>query len=346
MLMTLCGLPVSVSTVRAITEAADATLCEVAEAERARLHRELPDAPKGDDLALVSVDGAMVPTVGGSWHEAKIVAIGRVGRNAEGDPTTMDPSSFCRMASSDDFPDAATVDIHRRGIERATTVLGIADGATWCQRFFDLHSPDAVRILDVYHAVEHLWTAARAVVGEESEEATTWVATQRHDLLHGDPATVITALANLPVERAASPDDARTIGTREVAYFTTRREQIRYADFRAHGFPIGSGTVESANKLVVEERLKGPGMHGAPKHINPMLALRGAHCSRQWTSSWDSLCDLQRKRCSPAKPATTTPNATKPLAKPTQPLPPTTKRERPNMFENGKPTKFHPWNMS
>ena len=343
LLLRLCRLPVAVSTVRAITEAAGATLCTVADADRARLQRELPIAPTGDDLAVMSVDGVMVPTVGGTWHEAKIVAIGRVGRDKQGEPTTLDTSYFCRMASSDDFADAATVEIHRRGIERATTVLGIADGATWCQRFFDLHAMNAVRILDFYHAVEHLGVAARAVYGEESEAMTTWVDIHRHALLYDDPATVITALATLPVERAADPADARAICERAVAYFTTRRAQIRYADFRAQGFPIGSGVVESANKLVVEDRLKGAGMHWAPDHINPMLALRGAYCSGQWRSSWEAYCESQRKRFTPVNPATITVSAAKPLAAPKTPLPPATTGERPKMFEHGKPTQHHPW---
>jgi hypothetical protein len=54
----------------------------------------------------------------------------------------------------------------------------------------------------------------------------------------------------------------------------SRRRQIAYADFQIQGYPIGSGMVESANKLVVEQRLKGAGMHWARRNVTPMLALR------------------------------------------------------------------------
>ena len=51
-------------------------------------------------------------------------------------------------------------------------------------------------------------------------------------------------------------------------------------------FGGGSGMVESANKLVVEDRLKGAGMHWADVNINPLLALRNAVCNDRWDECW------------------------------------------------------------
>ena len=61
---------------------------------------------------------------------------------------------------------------------------------------------------------------------------------------------------------------------------------MQYPQFRAAGWPIGSGVVESANKLVVEARLKGPGMHWERTHVNWMLALRNGECSQRWDEVW------------------------------------------------------------
>ena len=61
---------------------------------------------------------------------------------------------------------------------------------------------------------------------------------------------------------------------------------MQYPNFLADGWPIGSGMVESANKLVVEDRLKGAGMHWAEVNVNPMLALRNAVCNDRWDESW------------------------------------------------------------
>lgn len=61
---------------------------------------------------------------------------------------------------------------------------------------------------------------------------------------------------------------------------------LQYPIFQRHGWPIGSGMVESANKLVVEARLKGSGMHWERKNVNPMLALRNGVCNERWSETW------------------------------------------------------------
>jgi hypothetical protein len=68
-------------------------------------------------------------------------------------------------------------------------------------------------------------------------------------------------------------------------YLGKRREQIRYAEYELMGLPIGSGIVESANKLLVEERLKGSGMHWARQNVNPMLALRAVAFNDRWAGA-------------------------------------------------------------
>ena len=68
-----------------------------------------------------------------------------------------------------------------------------------------------------------------------------------------------------------------------------RESQIQYPTFQAQGWPIGSGIVESGNKLVVEARLKGTGMHWAEQHVDPMLALRNIICSERWQDEWSKI---------------------------------------------------------
>ncbi|MCA1598176.1 MAG: ISKra4 family transposase, partial [Chloroflexi bacterium] len=71
---------------------------------------------------------------------------------------------------------------------------------------------------------------------------------------------------------------------------------MQYARFRAAGWPIGSGSGESANKLVVEARLKGAGMHWADQNVNPMLALRNAVCNDRWGEVWRQIEAEQRRQ--------------------------------------------------
>jgi hypothetical protein len=80
-----------------------------------------------------------------------------------------------------------------------------------------------------------------------------------------------------------------------LAYLDKRVEQMRYHQFQAQGWPIGSGMVESGNKLVVEARLKGAGMHWQRANFNPMLGLRNIISSDRWSSEWPRIAQQLRQ---------------------------------------------------
>src|SRR5204863_9442345 len=146
------------------------------------------------------------------------------------------------------FTRQALVEVQRRGVATAGTVCAPADGAEWIQGFLDHHRPDAVRILDFPHAAEYLTTAIQACLGHDPPTSTAWETTLRHWLRHEDPADVLEALCRLPVAQARDPDAAAAARDSSVQYLAKRWEQIQYATFAALGYPIGSGSAESANK--------------------------------------------------------------------------------------------------
>jgi hypothetical protein len=233
----------------------------------------------------------MVPLVGGAWAEVKTVAIGTVGERVwEKDRFavhTRDISYFSRCADHLTFSHQASLETQRRGTATAGTVLGIVDGAEWEQSFLDDQRPDAVRILDWGHAAEHLALAGQALFGIGTDPVSAWLGIWLHELRHGEAEPVLAELR----QRIGTTGDAvgRAEAAKHLAYLEARREQIRYAAFEAQGYPIGSGMVESGNKLVVEARLKGAGMHWAPEHVNPLVALRAVACSDRWGETWPQI---------------------------------------------------------
>jgi len=74
----------------------------------------------------------------------------------------------------------------------------------------------------------------------------------------------------------------------KLAYLEKREAHMQYPTYQEAGWPIGSGMVESANKLVVEARLKGAGMHWGRQHVNPLLVLRNAVCNQRWQETWQA----------------------------------------------------------
>jgi hypothetical protein len=352
------GVHVGAETVRRQTEAAGAALVALETAEAARLAAEMPVPPVGPRVQQLSADGAMVPLVGGEWAEAKTLATGEVvaARDATGAPVvrTTAVSYFSRLADSETFGQLALPELHRCGTATAGTVAAVLDGSVWLQVFVDLHRPDAVRILDFPHAVEHLSTAVQASLGLGAVETAAWLARQAHELKTGDPDAVLAALAALPVHDAADPAAAATQRDQTLGYLTARRDQIAYARFQRLGYPIGSGMVESANKLVVEERLKGPGMHWARPNVDPMLALRCAAANDRWTAIWPRIvralrtpdpCPSRDRRSR----GLSAHQASRPMRRPRPPRPraaPMPADPRPRKIVDGRPTDAHDWKIA
>ena len=347
------GVTVSAETVRRLTEAVGAAQLAREDAALAKIMRALPDPPAGPPVQQLSLDGAMVPLVGGAWAEVKTLAIGTVEQAAADDEAprvrTTTLSYLSRLADAASFGQLATLETHRRGTLQAGTVVAVNDGAVWIQELLDLQCPQAVRILDFAHAAEHLGQVAQTLWGMGSVDAQTWLTAQLDALLDGAEESVLARLAALG-EDPELPAEARQVTAACHGYFASRGEQIRYAGFRAAGYPIGSGCVESANKLLVEARLKGAGMHWQRAHVNALLALRCLERNGRWTDEWSALWQAvrgqartrarQRHHRQPPAP---------PLPRPPEPPPvpdPRQRPARPKLVVNGKPTANHPWRRS
>ena len=152
------------------------------------------------------------------------------------------------------------------------------------------HCPEAVRILDFPHAAQRICQIGEAVLGVEHASLAAWQVRQLHHLRHAGPLELLASLRTFAAAQLKLPLVAENL-----AYLDKRVGQMQYPTFQAEGWPIGSGMVESANKLVVEARLKGAGMHWSRASVNPMLALRNAVCNDRWAEAWQqSTAQIQR----------------------------------------------------
>ena len=349
----LTGAAASESLAERLTEAAGAACVAEQTAAVERLESRPAPEPAGPGLLQLSADGAMISLVGKQWVEVKTLALGRVVREADGTVRTRELSYFSRRAEHTEFRRLALVETHRRGVGTAQAVVAVVDGADWLQRFIDFHRPDAIRILDFPHAVEYLTQASHEAHGAGTAATSEWLGTQAHALKHAGPDPVVAALRALP------PGERRDTA---LGYLEPRLAQLQYPTFRAAGYPIGSGIVESANKVVVQDRLKGSGMHWAPTSVNPMLALRTVACTDRWDEAWPQISARlradararsralradRRAARQAAQAASQTPADPRPEAAGlplTSPAPTCTTPAPPKTIVAGRPTKGHPWN--
>lgn len=255
-----------------------------------------------DKKLFVSSDGAFVHLTNGEWHEIKSMVIGEFAsrwnaKQSKIEVKTSNLSYFSRSYRVREFERYALAELERRQVAEAAKIVTVNDGATWIESFNGYHIPQAVSILDFRHALDHIAAAGKLVFGEANPQLAPWLREMATQLKHKPPAATLNALRLLKRE-LASEEKIAAFET-EYRYLDSRLEQIDYPHFCAKQYPIGSGSVESGHKVVVQSRLKQAGMRWAQSHLDPLLALRNLVCNRRWSQGWAEISAFywqQRRR--------------------------------------------------
>lgn len=279
-LETLLGVHMSGSSVRRLTEQAGTDLEQWQDQQAHPLIS--PESQKSVPSRLaMATDGVLVPVRFKEWTEVKMVTIGEVGEGKEEEsPRCEHLSYFARLTDADTFADLASCEIRRRGVDRTNEVAALQDGAEWIQSFVQGHRADAVRILDFAHAAEYVSEIGELARSQGALLPPSWLKDHLHTLKQEGPRAVLIALERLCAQFPLPEMQEK------LTYLCKREAQMQYPRYQQAGWPIGSGMAESGNKLVVEARLKGAGMHWERQNVNPMLALRTTLCSDRWAEGW------------------------------------------------------------
>jgi hypothetical protein len=159
----------------------------------------------------------------------------------------------------------------------ALAVLG--DGAAWIWTIAAEPFPTAVQIVDWFHASERIWDLGRALLGEGAAETTAWVEGQLTRLAHGQVVKLVQEWQALPCR-----GEAAAVRDEQVTYFTNQAPRMAYDQYRAAGWDIGSGMVESACKHLIGAREQGPGMRWSERGAQAVAAVRVLLFNQQWDS--------------------------------------------------------------
>jgi hypothetical protein len=170
-----------------------------------------------------------------------------------------------------------------------TVVVIVGDGAKWIWNRAALFS-NRCEILDFWHAAEHAWDTARVLYGSESKKTVEW-ATAVVDLLRaGRVDQVIALLGRMKTKRQSRSQ--QLLCDKAIAdlleYYTDNQSRMRYDEYLAKGYGIGSGAIESAHKQVTHARMRQAGMRWSEAGARRMLALRVLLLNGEW-NALDSL---------------------------------------------------------
>lgn len=260
----------SASTVRTVTEAVGAQReHEVAATIAAAWQAGLPAvAGPAPDRLYVAMDGVRILSTDGTGREVKVGVVVPVRRQAEGE--RREPASYVAgLEPAAAFGQRLALEAHRRGLEGTGMIAVLGDGAAWIWTLAAEHFPGAVHIVDWFHASERIWALGRALYGAETAETTTWVAPQLGRLAQGHAATLAMEWQTLPCR-----GDAAAVRDEQVTYFTNQAPRMAYHQYRAAGWDIGSGMVESACKHLIAAREKGAGMRWSEAGAHTVAAVR------------------------------------------------------------------------
>ena len=167
----------------------------------------------------------------------------------------------------------------RRGFVRAPRQAVLGDGAAWIWNIVAETFPNAVQILDRFHAKQHLSDVAKAVFGPTSDVGKQWAKNRHDDLDQGRIDDILNALR----VHAQDNEEARKC----IGYVETNRQRMRYPEFHADGLCTSSGVVEAGCKVAVGHRLKRAGMHWSVNGSNAIAALRCHRLSRRFEDFWE-----------------------------------------------------------
>ena len=172
------------------------------------------------------------------------------------------------------------------GLFKSKKVIVLGDGASWISKMTNEYFPNAIKILDWYHAVDHLWSTAHALYGEKNiERCRHWVEPFKELLWHGKIDTVIKELMVLGNSMKKNQTPIWDLH----GYLVSNRDSMKYDEFRKAGYYIGSGAIESANKYIVANRLKQAGMRWNIYNANAMIWLRCKNYEETWDQFWKDM---------------------------------------------------------
>ncbi|HEX8990881.1 MAG TPA: ISKra4 family transposase [Anaerolineales bacterium] len=173
----------------------------------------------------------------------------------------------------------------RCGYRQATEKIFAADGGDWCWDIHARYFPDAVGILDWFHASEHVWETAHALHADE-DAVRAWAEDALGRLGNHGGERLVRWLKD---QRLQYRRNKRQAVETLINYIEPRTWQTDYPRYRAADWQIGTGMIESTAKQLVGVRLKGPGMHWSERGALAITALRAHDLNGRWHSFWKSL---------------------------------------------------------
>ena len=244
-------------------------------------------------VIATGMDGTTMPIVGEAYKEAMSGTIAFY--DAQGERQTTQYLGT--------MPQKGKLTFKQRFLQQVQQVLQaypqafhvcLGDGAPFNWNFMEAVFPQAVPILDFYHACEHLQVIFEILWGPQPPSAREEYAAWRETLKeqpHGieELITLFRMALSLPLTKSQ-----RKRLLTELGYFLHNAHRMRYWYYLMAGYPIGSGVTEAACKELIKARFGRSGMRWKRETGAKILQLRAIKLSKQWDLFWKEVMNLEQ----------------------------------------------------
>ena len=244
----------------------------------------------GSGRIYASIDGAHVP-LQREWRELKTLCwykVEKTGMSASkkhheqsvGEQSYLhskDMKYYCDIAETEQFGRLLWATGVQNKADAYQEIIFVCAGAAWIWKLVEKYFPQAIQIVDWYHASQYLTPIAEAAFGADTTQAREWLTQARTDLWEGRIQEVIQACRACLRHAHTQPFVEKAI-----TYYTNNEKRMDYARFRQQGYLIGSGTIESACKQIAAARLKCSGARWTLAGVIATAKARAAWLSKTW----------------------------------------------------------------
>lgn len=263
---------------------------EIAVRKLTRWHVQSPEPARPVATLATGLDGTTIPLCKEHYKEAMCGTIALY--NSQGQRLATEYLGAMPESGKGRFTERFTTRVAqiRARYPRARHVV-LSDGATWNWQLLQAEYPDAIGILDFWHAAQHLADAAEAIFGPSpSAGKTAWFERWR-TTLRDEPNGVAGVIRTLIYHRnrASLSAAAQKVVATHLHYFRHHAAHMQYAQYTAAGLPIGSGVTEAGCKELIKARFSRSGMRWKRETGDHILQLRAIRLSGQWDSFWQKV---------------------------------------------------------
>jgi hypothetical protein len=185
------------------------------------------------------------------------------------------------------------INCHLRDPERQMTLICLMDGEEPLWAAQEQWLGRAIEILDFFHAMEHLWAVAR--VFHTGRAVDTFVEHHARMFLEGKVDYAARNFGRLMRKKKLRGKKA-TVVNRAIGYYRQNRQRMRYDEYLAQGYPIGSGMAEGTCRHLVKDRLELTGMQWEHPGAQAMIYLRALYLNDEWNQFIDYRVETEQKQ--------------------------------------------------